>query len=569
MSNPDSIKPQPQHWFVLIGVDFYMPGAGDPRLDAENRPVCFPSLRGCVQDVEQVPEYIISQLKVDPSQIYTLTSTGSENGSEPKEKTTDLPTYGNIVRLLESIAWEARAGDIVYIHYSGHVPPDIACGGQYLLDVEIAILFNAMTKKRLIVTVVLDCCHSGSITRSPGVPSCRGIERIDALISASHQRTAIPIPQDEPELVDYLKTTSGTAWREWTLAWVLTYNWLESLKLDGVNITHGMLEQRLTATATQEQSSHTPIFAGNKHRYLFSSDECQHVPTIAVTRVDGKNGVLAAGKAHAIYAIYPWNANSFSDSNSRPKVRVVKVHSVESTAELFELPHGDVPIEPSFQAVPLVPEFTVKIFSNFPDRIEQKMFDLLQAEIFQNPPDYPLELVYGPDRTACYHIRFDNDKFEHLNTSKEPVGKFPSSTNPKSFLRSLNHLARYEGIKELFPAEMEYHAVDPEDCITCKVELYQPESWEPGTPDPIDYLKAFITVKPTPLSCLELPPLNTVVGNRHARLVGAGRGDWVTAEIEVWNLSDESKTTLGDGDATEDDIGLECEFKIPGAWPKD
>lgn len=401
MSDPYSINPRPQHWFALIGVDFYMPAAGGPRLDAENHPVCFPSLRGCVRDVEQVREYIISQLKVDPSRIYTLTSTGTENGSEPKEKTTDLPTYGNIVSLFERIADEAQAGDIVCIHYSGHgarvktsyqdlkgpngldeaiIPPDIACGGQYLLDVEIAILLYAMTKKRLIVTVVLDCCHSGSITPSSGEPNCRGIEQIDALATGPHQRTAIPIPQDQPELMNSLKTTYGTVGRgvwcdpqgyELFAAcrpgkkayeecyqdghWhgVLTYNLLASLKLGGANLTHGMLEQRLRATVTQEKSSQTPIFAGNKHRYLFSSDERQHTPTIAVTHVDRKNVILAAGKAHAVlcgseYAIYPWNVNDFSDSNRRPKVRVIEVHNVESTAELFELPHADELIEPSF-----------------------------------------------------------------------------------------------------------------------------------------------------------------------------------------------------------------------------
>jgi len=140
--------------------------------------------------------------------------------------------------------------------------------------------------------------------------------------------------------------------------------------------------------------------------------------------------------------------------------------------------------------------------------------------------------------------------------------RFTNSTEMALNLTIFDFQPRW-GIKKLFPAKMEYDTVDPGDCITCKVELYQPENWDPKSPDHVDYLKAFITVRPMPFSCLELPPLNTIytasrnglmndssdlekllnilgVGNRHARLVGAGRGDWMTAEIEIWTISDEA-----------------------------
>jgi hypothetical protein len=409
------------------------------------------------------------------------------------------------------ISQDAKAGDIVYIHYSGHgarvktsypdlkgqngldeaiVPLDIGCGGQYLRDVEIAILLNAMTNNKLIVTVVLDCCHSGSITRSPGDPQPRGIEQIDALANDSHQRTAIQIPEDQPELMNSLKTTYRTVGREvwWDPRgyelfaachlgkqayekcyqdghWhgVLTYNLLASLKLGGANLTHGMLEQRLTAKVTQEQSLQTPIFAGNKCRYLFRSDERRHVPTIAVTRVDGKNVILAAGKVHAMlcgseYAIYPWNANDFDDSDQRPKVRVIEVRSMESTAKLFELPLLDESDELSFQAVPLkslVKELVVKLCSNSSDRIQRTKFTQLQDKIAQqragssdNAPSCPVKLVSGSE-TAAYHIGVDQDKYKLLNTTNQPIVNFPSSTDPTAFLCSLKHLAKYEMIRNL------------------------------------------------------------------------------------------------------------------------
>ena len=67
---------------------------------------------------------------------------------------------------------------------------------RYLRDVELAHLLSAMVAKGLVVTVVLDSCHSGGATRGTdeaGVAP-RGAERLGhALVSAppgrvGHQR---------------------------------------------------------------------------------------------------------------------------------------------------------------------------------------------------------------------------------------------------------------------------------------------------------------------------------------------------------------------------------------------
>ena len=92
----------------------------------------------------------------------------------------------------------APAGTQAYIHYSGHggrakteypklkggengidealVPADID-ESQYLRDIELGKLLKEMGKKGLTVTVILDCCHSGGLTR--GDADVRGIEGVD------------------------------------------------------------------------------------------------------------------------------------------------------------------------------------------------------------------------------------------------------------------------------------------------------------------------------------------------------------------------------------------------------
>jgi hypothetical protein len=110
-------------------------------------------------------------MRVEESHIIKLLA-----GSDVK--THDTPTYSNILNALISVIQRAGPGDLVYIHYSGHggqtptafpmlkgkgrldrvlVPTDIACGGQYLRDIEMAHLVRKMVEKGLVVTLVLDC----------------------------------------------------------------------------------------------------------------------------------------------------------------------------------------------------------------------------------------------------------------------------------------------------------------------------------------------------------------------------------------------------------------------------
>ena len=101
---------------------------------------------------------------------------------------------------LHQLGRMAPSGSLVYIHYSGHggraktlfpqvkgedgvdeglVPTDIGTPhGQYVRDLEIAEILQNFESKGLVVTLVLDCCHSGGATRGEEV-GIRGIESID------------------------------------------------------------------------------------------------------------------------------------------------------------------------------------------------------------------------------------------------------------------------------------------------------------------------------------------------------------------------------------------------------
>ncbi|KAH8150929.1 uncharacterized protein LAJ45_05111 [Morchella importuna] len=502
MENLESNAAQPQKWLVLIGIDFYMPG-GD-RHDAAGNSLSFGSLNGCVQDVRSVEEYFKTQLKVDPSHIVALTSTKSKPGSKlpVQEEPRYWPTYENIVNLLKKVTKEAKTGDLVYIHYSGHgarvktsypnlkgvggydeaiAPHNIGCGGQYLRDVELAILLDAMVKKGLILTVVLDCCHSGGATRDGNTAVARGIDGVDETVSHDQRRQPIPVP---PGLTESLKKSYRSIDRE--LWWdpqgyeliaacrlhekanedliegqwhgVLTYHLLLFLKSGGLNLTHGMLHRRLQVQITQDwNGQQTPVFSGKSNRYFFGSEEAGSFHTHTVKKVEGNTLILDAGKAHGVmvnseYAIYPWNELHFSDSSKRPKARVTKVFELDSTAKL-EFPAPDVKIEPGFQALPLkslVLKLAVKLFPGTSTPTGKGLFNKLEEELRRNAQDSPVQLISDSESTAKYHIGVDfSNNFTLLDTSNEPISNFPQSTNPKQFLHNLRHLARYEMFREL------------------------------------------------------------------------------------------------------------------------
>ena len=194
-------KPSSIH-ALLIAVDCYLPnklpGTGS----------YYPSLGGCVRDINYVENFLITHIGIPQDNIMKLTASkdeayGSSSKEEPLEPKEKWPTYENIVSAFKQLTNNANAGDQVYIHYSGHggrattiypelkehtgggldealVPTDIGNSEKrYVRDVELAYLLKSMVDKDLIVTIVLDSCHSGGATRAASGTVERGTGRID------------------------------------------------------------------------------------------------------------------------------------------------------------------------------------------------------------------------------------------------------------------------------------------------------------------------------------------------------------------------------------------------------
>ncbi|MEG4110176.1 caspase family protein [Microcoleus sp. S13_C5] len=183
----------PNIYALLIGIDCYMPN-GLPNGSL------YKNLGGCVRDIDRVEAFLINERKVPKAQILKLTASVNPNElTKPVELPEKLPTRQNMIDSFRKLGEMAAEGAQVYIHYSGHggraktvftsikgedeideglVPTDIGTSeGQYLRDLELATLLKELVDKKLTVTVVLDCCHSGGNTR--GDVEIRGGEGID------------------------------------------------------------------------------------------------------------------------------------------------------------------------------------------------------------------------------------------------------------------------------------------------------------------------------------------------------------------------------------------------------
>lgn len=126
-------------------------------------------LNGCIDDVRNIKEFLMSKLGFYEENITLLVDDGS----------TLFPSKAVIISSLNSIINETKSGDITFIWYSGHgaqisnsesdggfdecwCPPDTIQNGNYLTDNQL----NSIIKNAPIDSTVFigsDSCHSGTV----------------------------------------------------------------------------------------------------------------------------------------------------------------------------------------------------------------------------------------------------------------------------------------------------------------------------------------------------------------------------------------------------------------------
>ncbi|MEG4246249.1 caspase family protein [Microcoleus sp. Pol10_D6] len=373
----------PNIYALLIGIDGYKP----------NR--LYKDLKGAVRDINLVASYLLETLKIPSERVFKLTSPNPEVAETIETKDPE-PTYKNIVAKFNAITEIAQPGEQVYIYYSGHggrattiypelkggadqydegiVPSDIGAGGRYLLDVELATLLKRMTDKGLIVTVIMDSCHSGGVTRG------------DAAIRAGDGTDTTP-PQKESSVA--LLEELSKNWKTLTegvdgdIAWVppaknylllaacrpneyayeyafdgkerhgaLTYWLIQTLATSSTGLSFRKLYDRVCAQIQSKFPQQLPMLVGDGTRAVFGNESIPHHYSVNVSGVDSnqKQITLNAGLAQGLssgtrFAIYPLTATEFSNRQQQLAIiEIVEVQASKSLARVLEPKEGGIEV---------------------------------------------------------------------------------------------------------------------------------------------------------------------------------------------------------------------------------
>lgn len=515
----------PNFYALLIGIDFYLPHElPDGR---------YKNLRGCVQDINHVETYLKDTFNLTPDQIIKLTATASENPNQPQELRELLPTYENIVAKFKELTAKAKPQDQVYIHYSGHggraktifeslkgfgaldealVPTDIGQpNSRYLRDLEFAKLLEEMVKKELVVTLVLDSCHSGGAAREKsGDDRIRGEGFIDmtprptdSLVAplnelaqnwqslTANSRNITVVNGLLPEPKGY---TLIAACRDNEFAYedvfegterngALTYFLLKALREFGKEISVESLYNRIFNLVHNRFERQTPMLMGETERTFFGGQAVAANRNAPVMKVDfTKNRVqLQIGEASGIkkgaeFEIFQFGTRNFEDSQNRiATVKVVELGASDCWAEvtalhglrsihnnltegMIEIGSSAVYLGPGVKQIRLVRVLIPDPLPQFPGINVALIPHIIQAKKEQVEGHRWIEFCSESekDENIDYFVFLNYEgEYQILDARKEPIPNllFPVKVDEpeatKKLINRLIHIAKYETILNL------------------------------------------------------------------------------------------------------------------------
>ena len=489
MSNINSVS---NRFAVLIGIDFY-----------KDKP-----LHGCVRDTDLIQQYLESN--ATPIQVRKLTASipVDPNSLQPNGEPESWPTFENVLSCFEQVTLLSKAGDYVHIHYSGHgtrkkvsssysnsSTGDLALvlldgtnvpEARYLPGLELAKIIHKMVEKGVKVTLVLDCCFSGSVVRRDDRIGVRYLDynpAIDTTCSTSiaeSQTTTLgsSSSRDASMLPNWLINPDGytilTACGPHEVAeevtidgkerqGALSYFLLHTLgKLSNLSISHQFLYHHLCARFQASWPRQNPMFFGNRDLSFFGHPGASsHVAFVPVFHTNDGTLRLRAGQAHGVseddeYALCPLNAQEDTSAINQEgyvKARVSRALAVTSELELDETTVNPQRVGTGWKARRLSPLSLPKIPIMLTDTVDNPNHWLQAMN-----PSHSFQLFPGGGDTLPFLFKLDvNERreYEILNEYNGKICGLPTVPLDESgqamnqVMTILDHLARFKQIEAI------------------------------------------------------------------------------------------------------------------------
>jgi len=505
---------------LLIGIDYYKP----------NR--FYKSLKGAVRDINLVEAFLKEILKIPAENISKLTSPNQEDSDLLSLRAASVlpPTYENIIQAFQNITEKALPGEQVYIHYSGHggraktvypnlkqgtgdqfdeglVPMDIGDseGGRYIRDVEMNTLLKRMTDKELIVTVILDSCHSGGATRGDAeirssiepdtmdrtteslVADREELERNWLELTRNEKVGIAGLPKSReylllaacrPNEYAYEYAVNGGSERHGALTYWMVDTLNASAKA-GIPLTYKLLHDRINAQIQSKFPQQLPMIIGEGDRRVFGSDAWATPFTVNVISVEAKKEQvkLNAGQAQGLskgtrFAIYPLNTTDFTDLTQQVAIAEISKRpgASESAAKILSPEEGGITLngtlEPGAPAILVsAPVELVQRVRFFAEKVAGEKEHELPADLVNRQTDALDKIRQAlagngwiveaqAEEAATYQVAIDRQRNYEICREMpipnlRPLLSIDDDSAPQKVIDRLVHLAKYQAVQSL------------------------------------------------------------------------------------------------------------------------
>jgi hypothetical protein len=472
---------------LLVGIDEYKSSS-------------VPNLRGCVADVKAMFAFLTTRLGVPADNIKLLTSAGGEAADQVASRKNILATWQDLVD-------RVGTGDQIFFHYSGHgaqansidpnepdgydetlVPydsrdvDDTGAPVYDILDKEVAALIDMAEKKGAVVTIFLDCCHSGSGTREAAAPdeskplTRRGprderVRPADTLVPGTRLTEVVDIPaearstsgwqsrsdtqhvllagcRDEELSHEYRSPETG----DWQGA--TTYFLLKILRDYYPELTWRQVHDRVQTYVNSIYNRQSPQLEGPGNRQIFGGIAAPETPHLLVieAEVDGNdsyvkiNGGAAVGLTEGSQvAVYPAGGDDMS-SQPLAKGTVIQTKLDHVWAQL------DAAIDPAH--LPFRVRVTAKGYDNLVYTVDVDDPSVVDALKSATEPSPFLQIAETEEdrRSAHFRVVTHNEEYviqDGVGVQIVSKGQPHTPEGAAQIAQNLAHLAIYNNVRNL------------------------------------------------------------------------------------------------------------------------
>lgn len=293
-------------------------------------------LQGCVNDAILIKNVLVDQFKFEESEIAELHNSAA--------------SQAGILAAMEQLVERAEKDDVIVFHFSGHgsqrtstdlekgtgkdstiLPHDSGCEDPFpnlgIAAKEINEWLGRLSEKTRYITLIFDCCHSGTMTRDAfaartrGVPadtrslSEMGVEK-SSLGQGDMGQTRNLGPSGWLALSDSYVVMSGCRDNELATEYhhdngettgALTHFLTTALQQAQTGMTYRDVFELARQNVINVISEQHPQIEGRLDREIFGIKNIEPLRFIPITSVHGNSVILAGGLAHGLVRDSLWN----------------------------------------------------------------------------------------------------------------------------------------------------------------------------------------------------------------------------------------------------------------------